>query len=118
MFFGRKQPEELMFGHDGMCQCGKRTYLFSRCPSRLIKEAAEDSEHAAEETAAGGLEGDSSPTAAPALGDFEMETELLAVEETLSSTKVRWITPDRPACLAGKGDGRRWIALPHEAGHL
>ena len=60
-----------MFAHEGTCPCGKRTYLFGRCPSCIKKEADEDLEQVLEEEKpAQGLEG--------AL-DKELEAEILAL---------------------------------------
>ena len=36
------RPAREMFAHEGTCPCGKRTYLFGRCPSCIKKEADEE----------------------------------------------------------------------------
>ena len=33
------EPSREMWDHDGLCACGKRTYLFSRCPACIEQEA-------------------------------------------------------------------------------
>ena len=35
------EPSREMWEHGGVCSCGKRTYLFSRCPACIEKEAHE-----------------------------------------------------------------------------
>ena len=35
------EPSREMWEHSGVCSCGKRTYLFSRCPACIEKEAHE-----------------------------------------------------------------------------
>ena len=37
-----------MWDHDGLCACGKRTYLFSRCPSCIEQEALDTAVEIAE----------------------------------------------------------------------
>ena len=34
-----EEPATLMWEHEGRCQCGKRSYLFSLCPGCLAEEA-------------------------------------------------------------------------------
>ena len=50
------EPSRELWDHDGTCVCGKRTYLFSRCPSCIEQEAldtaVEISERAEPEAAA------------------------------------------------------------------
>ena len=50
------EPSRELWDHDGTCVCGKRTYLFSRCPSCVEQEAldtaVEISERAEPEAAA------------------------------------------------------------------
>ena len=64
--------------------CGKRTYLFGRCPSCIKKEADEELEQVLEEempnAGKGGLE--------EAL-DKELEAEILALDQALQSKTVR-----------------------------
>ena len=54
------RPAKEMFAHEGTCPCGKRTYLFGRCPSCIKKEADEELEQVLEEempnAGKGGLE--------------------------------------------------------------
>ena len=35
------EPSREVWDHDGVCSCGKETYLFSRCPSCIQAEALE-----------------------------------------------------------------------------
>ena len=42
------EPPREMWEHDGLCSCGKRTYLFSRCSTCIAREAEEDFARAAE----------------------------------------------------------------------
>ena len=44
-----KQSSRLMWDHDGLCSCGKRTYLFSQCFKCLQEEALDDERRRAEE---------------------------------------------------------------------
>ena len=39
-----QEPPREMWEHGGYCSCGKRTYLFSRCPACIEREAAEELE--------------------------------------------------------------------------
>ena len=95
---------QLIFWHEGVCQCGKRTYLFSRCPSCIQKEAAEDLEST--------LEQHGEPE------DAEVSTEVLAISELNTGSVVQWVTPDRLRGWAGKGDGTKWVPLPPNIGQL
>ena len=36
------EPARDVWEHDGLCSCGKKTYLFSRCPACIEKEAQEE----------------------------------------------------------------------------
>ena len=36
------EPSREVWDHDGVCACGTRTYLFSRCPSCIQAEASDD----------------------------------------------------------------------------
>ena len=38
------QPSRTMWEHDGVCGCGRRTYLFGQC-FRCLKEEAEEAEN-------------------------------------------------------------------------
>ena len=42
------EPSREMWDHDGLCACGKRTYLFSRCPSCIEQEALDTAVEIAE----------------------------------------------------------------------
>ena len=42
------EPPREMWEHEGLCSCGKRTYLFSRCPTCIAREAEEDFARAVE----------------------------------------------------------------------
>ena len=42
------EPSRDMWDHDGLCACGKRTYLFSRCPSCIEQEALDTAVEIAE----------------------------------------------------------------------
>ena len=39
-----EEPSREMWDHDGLCECGKRTYLFSRCPACIEHTAVEIAE--------------------------------------------------------------------------
>ena len=43
-----EEPSREMWDHDGLCVCGKRTYLFSRCPSCVEQEALDTAVEIAE----------------------------------------------------------------------
>ena len=43
-----EEPSREMWDHDGLCACGKRTYLFSRCPSCIEQEALDTAVEIAE----------------------------------------------------------------------
>jgi hypothetical protein len=36
------QPLLLMWGHSGKCSCGRRAFLYARCPKCLLEEAVDD----------------------------------------------------------------------------
>ena len=42
------EPSREMWDHDGLCACGKRTYLFSRCPACIEQEALDTAVEIAE----------------------------------------------------------------------
>ena len=42
------EPSRPLWDHEGLCICGKRTYLFSRCPACIEKEAVDTSVEIAE----------------------------------------------------------------------
>ena len=42
------EPSREMWDHDGLCVCGKRSYLFSRCPSCIEQEALDTAVEIAE----------------------------------------------------------------------
>ncbi|CAK9046219.1 Retrovirus-related Pol polyprotein from transposon opus [Durusdinium trenchii] len=56
------EPAREVWEHEGLCVCGRRTYLFSRCPACIEKEAHEVLESIMEEECA--------------RGSFELESEL------------------------------------------
>ena len=105
------RPAKEMFAHEGTCPCGKRTYLFGRCPSCIKKEADEELEQVLEEempnAGKGGLE--------EAL-DKELEAEILALDQALQSKTVRWMKPSQlvewSQGSSESGSGNRWIKLP------
>ena len=43
-----EEPSREMWDHDGLCSCGKRTYLFSRCPACIEQEALDTAVEIAE----------------------------------------------------------------------
>ena len=96
-----------MFAHEGTCPCGKRTYLFGRCPSCIKKEADEELEQVLEEDKpAANLE--------EAL-DKELEAEILALDQVLQSKSVRWMKPSQLVEWARgseSGQGNKWFKLP------
>ena len=101
------RPAREMFAHEGTCPCGKRTYLFGRCPSCIKKEADEELEQVLEEDKpAANLE--------EAL-DKELEAEILAFDQVLQSKSVRWMKPSQLVEWARgseSGQGNKWFKLP------
>ena len=95
-------PVREMFKHEGTCPCGKRTYLFGRCPSCIQREAAEDLDKALEEPLIPerGLEAD-------------LEAEILALDELSQGKLVRWLDPHQIRAWSSEGSSfNRWVRLP------
>ena len=73
------EPSRPLWDHEGLCICGKRTYLFSRCPACIEKEAVDTSVEIAErEEPEPPLEGD--------LEAHEVGLEVNSVLATLDRT--------------------------------
>ena len=73
------EPSRPLWDHEGLCICGKRTYLFSRCPACIEKEAVDISVEIAErEEPEPPLEGD--------LEAHEVGLEVNSVLATLDRT--------------------------------
>ena len=73
------EPSRPLWDHEGLCICGKRTYLFSRCPACIEKEAVDTSVEIAErEELEPPLEGD--------LEAHEVGLEVNSVLATLDRT--------------------------------
>ena len=81
------RPAREMFAHEGTCPCGKRTYLFGRCPSCIKKEANEELEQV--------LEKDKPAANLEEALDKVLEAEILALDQVLQSKSVRWMKPSQ-----------------------
>ena len=83
------EPSREMWDHDGLCACGKRTYLFSRCPSCIEQEALDTAVEIAEREDA---EVRGSPDR-----DRDPESPEVGVEVNGSAQGACWKFPLRPS---------------------
>ena len=89
-----QEPKREMWEHEGLCTCGKRTYLFSRCPTCIEQEASQEVEALVESAENEEAEEQELPDG--------LEVEMLAMSSATSGGKDVFVIPVRLLAEWGK----------------